>query len=230
MSTKKKEIGKKEKGTITIAFVLIIFFCVIWLSVLYFVLKDKWNGWLLTIYSIIVASLISVFATDIRKMIGQCKIWSNPNLKWFNCGILLVDILSVGYLIFIIIPNQGDKPGTIPSPDISVEVGKQRQYDSLVDIYNHRMSVDPTVGETKKTLKEDSLVVSNIVRLLEQTPALDSISKFQYVNAYNDRVDSAMKNIINTVYLPDWTESDFEYMVETYSPILKEIEQMKIHP
>lgn len=151
---------------------------------------------------------------------GNGKRW----IRILSIAFLIVAFLIVIFLLFRQHGNNGNKT---QNPII---VDPQRQYDSLVEVYNYRMMVVPTVENAQKSLKDDSLVVSKIVRLLEQNPALDSVSKDQYVKAYNNRVDSAVKIINKAVYLPDWNESEFEYMVDTYSPILKEIEQMKISP
>lgn len=151
---------------------------------------------------------------------GKRKRW----IRILSIAFLIVAFLIVIFLLFRQHGNNGNKT---QNPII---VDPQRQYDSLVEVYNYRMMVVPTVENAQKSLKDDSLVVSKIVRLLEQNPALDSVSKDQYVKAYNNRVDSAVKIINKAVYLPDWNESEFEYMVDTYSPILKEIEQMKISP
>jgi hypothetical protein len=171
---------------------------------------------------------------------SRCKIWWNYN-QWFflTTVIVLFCLISLFYTVpkvlqRIVNDNGKEKPTKEVIPEQKEDslniAEQQQQYNDLVAKYKYRMEVFPSVEEAQKSLKEDSLVVSQIVQLLEQNPMLDSVSKFQYAEIYNNRVDSVMKIIINAVYLPDWNEPEFKYMVETYSQILKEIEQMKINP
>lgn len=235
MSGKKTEISREKRKNMITFFGAIALFLALLAAILYYVFNEKTIGLVLFVISLvgpIITRLVSWFVSDIiREWIVRWKIWSNPNLRWYISVIVLIDIVSIGLLIFKIIPTQGDKPRTTFQQELyndSIEaVELQRQFNELVERFEYIIKDSLTFDNARQSLVKDSIVLVQIIQMLNENPELSLTSKNQYINTFNEHVDSAINIIKAAISDTTLNYSEYKAMADKYNPIIEEIEQMK---
>ena len=190
MSDKKTWISREKIG-----FLAIVLLFMILLGILLLVLTEKARDFLNIYFALGGTTIISVFATDIRKRILRCKILSN---KWFICGILLVTIAS-GFLLIKIIRDQGVTPETNLQPE---------PYNDSIAVVNRQTWFEDKFKEFDSFLKKPldnvddnpQIIIGgrSVLRQLNDTMTkypteFSDKSLGEYINAFNGRVDIAKK-------------------------------------
>lgn len=234
MSGKKTEISRGKRKKMFAFFGAIVLFLVLLAAILYYVFDEKTIGLLLFMIGLagpIISLLLSLFVSEIRVWIERWKIWSNPNLKWYIGVFVLIDIV-VFLILFKIIPTQDDTPVLTFQQELNNDsfeaVELQRQFNELDERFKYRIKDYPTFDNARHSLVKDSIVLTQIIQMLNENPELSLTSINQYIDTFNERVDSTINIIKAAISDTTLNYSEYKAMTDKYNPIIDEIEQMKI--
>ncbi len=104
----------------------------------------------------------------------------------------------------------------------------QRQFNELVERFEYRTKESLTFDNARQSLVKDSIVLAQIIQMLNENPEQSLTSKNQYINTFNERVDSAIFIIEAAICDTSLKYSEYKVMTDKYYPIIDKIKQMKI--
>lgn len=153
-----------------------------------------------------------------------------------NCWVFIAIIIEL--VIAIVLVNLTNRPNKIePEKPIIVKEqcrenslrqdSIQRCFGDLVYKFDNRMKQNLTYENVYQFLKDDYTVLRQIIQILENNPELTATSKYQYIDRFKNRADTAIVIINKAIYDTTLTPLECLKMSEKYSPQIKEIEQMR---
>lgn len=102
-----------------------------------------------------------------------------------------------------------------------------RCFGDLVNKFDNRMKQNLTYENAYQFLEDDYIVLRQIIQILENNPELPATSKYQYIDRFKNRADTAIVIINKAIYDTTLTPLECLKMSEKYVPQIKEIEQMR---
>lgn len=231
MRGKKTEISREKRKKMFAFFVAVVLLLIFLSAILYYVLNEKMVGLVLFVIGTvgpIISLLVSLFVSDIWEWIVRWKIWSNPNLRWYIRVIVIIDIISFGFLIFKIISSRDDKLGTTLQQERyndSIEaVKQQQQYNDLVANYEKRMEQRPFFEDAYELLVDDSIMLVQITQMLDENPNL-KVDTTDYSKQFENRAGDAIESINYAIFYLGLPHDDSL----KYTKQKKDIEKMIIN-
>lgn len=160
-----------------------------------------------------------------------CELWWNRNLKWFFSIIVFCIVVSLVFIIGEIKDTKevlSNDVVLLPEPrDSLIVVDQGQQFDNLVAKFDYRMKQQLTYENAYQLLKDDYHVLLQMLQLLEENPKLTAASKYQYIDCFKNRADTAILIINKAIYDTTLTSLESHTMSEKFIPQVKEIEQMR---
>ena len=103
----------------------------------------------------------------------------------------------------------------------------QRQFNESVERFEYRLKDPMTFDNARQSLVKDSIVLAQIIQMLDENPELSGTSKNQYINTFNERIDIAISIIKAAISDTTLNYSEYKAMADKYNPIIEEIKLMK---